>query len=313
MERLPHDRSSLLWNGHILDGSPTSLFIESMDGWIDAMLFDEQGGGSGSKGIIKANIIVKEDGVICGKPIINRLIERHFSKCAISWNIDEGEDVKSGQIIVTITGESIEILRIERIMLNILGNLSGIATNTNNWTKKSSNIKLAATRKTDWGLLDKWAIHVGGGLTHRLNRNDALMMKENDFISLKFHNESNSETIKRVMSNIIITQEEFVIVEVQNLIDAIIVVDVWKNILNKSNKIVLLLDNVGPKIAKNISLSLSSKNLRDYCILEGSGNIDMNSLEEWSESEIELISSSGLNRGVRPLDLSMIFEEDTNV
>ncbi len=68
-------------------------------------------------------------------------------------------------------------------MLNILGNLSGIATNTEKWVKIVPQIKVAATRKTDWGLMDKWAVNVGGGYTHRLNINDAMMLKENDFAS----------------------------------------------------------------------------------------------------------------------------------
>jgi len=309
MAGLPHDRSKLLWNGNIVTGEPTSLFIKSMDRWIDAMVFDEQGGGDGSSEIVKGKIIVKENGIICGRPMINRLIERHFPTCKVSWNIIEGDEVEKGMIILEILGKSVEVLRIERIMLNILGNLSGIATNTKRWSKKSSMMKIAATRKTDWGLLDKWAVHIGGGLTHRLSRNDALMLKENDFTSLRFQGESNSETIARVMSELSRNEGDFTIVEVQNLEDAIIVTDIWKNILHMNDKIVLLLDNMGPEQAKKVSLSWEKRDLRDYCILEGSGGIKLNSIEKWCDSRVELVSSSSLNRGVDPLDLSMIFEE----
>ena len=62
--------------------------------------------------------------------------------------------------------------------------MSGIATNTASWVSQAGSMGVACTRKTDWGLLDKWAVHVGGGLTHRLSRADALMIKENDLAAL---------------------------------------------------------------------------------------------------------------------------------
>ena len=308
MVELPHDRSKLLWDGNIVTGKPTSFFIQSMDGWLNAMVFDEQGGGDGSQKLVRGKVILKEDGIICGQPVINRLVQRHFPACAVSWSVVEGEEVKKGENILDITGKSVEVLKIERILLNILGNMSGIATNTNKWSKKASMLKVAATRKTDWGLLDKWAVHIGGGLTHRLSRNDALMLKENDFISLNTKDETNSETIRRVVSELKTYQGDFIIIQVQNLEEAFIVVNVWKNILNKENRIVLLLDNIGHDQAKIVSISLEKDGLRDYCILEGSGNVGFNSLEKWSDSGVDLISSSALNRGNRPLDLTMILE-----
>ena len=79
MGDMPHDRSHLLWEGDMENGSATPLFLKSMDGWINSMIFDEQGGGSGPKNIIKGKIISKDEGVLCGKPIVNRLLEIHFS------------------------------------------------------------------------------------------------------------------------------------------------------------------------------------------------------------------------------------------
>ena len=192
-------------------------------------------------------------------------------------------------------------------MLNILGNLSGIATNTREWVRRAAPVKVAATRKTDWGILDKWAVHVGGGLTHRLNRGDAMMLKENDFASMKLKNEDDIDTLTRVISHIEY-KGDFVIIEVQNLKNSLIIVDLWKNYLNRDSKIILLLDNMGPKLSKKVSLSLKEANLREYCILEGSGNIVLDSIIKWSDSEVEVVSSSRLNRGISPLDLTMIFE-----
>ena len=80
-------------------------------------------------------------------------------------------------------GECGEMLRCERIVLNILGRLSGISTNTARWVAIAGPMGVASTRKVDWGLLDKWAVHVGGGLTHRLSRADALMIKDSEVLA----------------------------------------------------------------------------------------------------------------------------------
>ena len=65
--------------------------------------------------------------------------------------------------------------------MNLITRLSGIASTTSKWREQLGGVSLAATRKTNWGILDKWAVHIGGGLTHRLDRSDGLMIKENDF------------------------------------------------------------------------------------------------------------------------------------
>jgi len=72
--RLPHDRSDLLWSG----GEPTALFLDSIDRWVDAMVADEHGGGMGPDRLVQANITAKAEGLLCGRPIADRLLERHF-------------------------------------------------------------------------------------------------------------------------------------------------------------------------------------------------------------------------------------------
>ena len=78
----------------------------------------------------------------------------------------------------------------------------------------------------------------------------------------------------------------------------------------KDNKIVLLLDNIDIDTVKKISKKLIKNKLREYCILEVSGGIDIDSLEDWNNTDIEVISSSKLNRGVNPIDLSLLFEKE---
>ena len=193
--------------------------------------------------------------------------------------------------------------------------MSGISTNTRKWVERLPNVKIAATRKTDWGLMDKWAVNVGGGYTHRLNRGDALMIKENDFAASKKKGELYIDTIGRVINEIDdLKIHDFIVVEVQNLNEAMIVAESWVkkiNISKKISKIVLLLDNISIDTVKQISKALVKENLRKYCILEASGGINIDSLEYWADTDIEVISSSKLNRGVPPLDLSMLLDRES--
>ncbi len=175
MNSLPHDRSWLLGKAE-----PTALFLDSMDRWIDAMVADEHGGGDSSSEPIVGTIRAKASGII--------------DECEVTWNVNEGDNVKIADAVLTISGPAVQVLRCERIMLNLLGRMSGIATNTASWVSQARSMGVACTRKTDWGLLDKWAVHIGGGLTHRLSRADALMIKENDLAALapEIDNETDS-------------------------------------------------------------------------------------------------------------------------
>jgi len=304
---LPHDRSRLL----VEQGIPTELFVNSIDRWIETMVADDRSGGHKVSRIVNAKIIAKEKGFVCGHLVIDRLIQNYTNSCSLQWTVEEGEKVKPGVIVLNINGDSSEILKIERVLLNIIGKLSGITTSTSKWISASRNIGIACTRKTEWGLLDKWAVHIGGGLTHRLDREDALMLKENDFSSAKKEYEGTIEVIERVISEIDLgIDSSFIIVEVQNEEQAMAATKIWK--LQNENKniqpIVLLLDNMDISEINNVVTKLESLNLRKWCILEGSGGISLDSISKWDDSGVDLISTSALNRGVSPIDFSLIIE-----
>tara|TARA_Y100001970_G_scaffold59553_2_gene75817 strand:+ start:34094 stop:35068 length:975 start_codon:yes stop_codon:yes gene_type:complete len=302
---LPHDRSSLLWK----DGSATNLFTNSIDRWIDAMVADEHGGGSSSDEIIIGIVRAKKTGLLSGCCVVDRLATRHFDCCSINWNYKEGSSLEIGDTVLSITGPAHEILRIERILLNILGRLSGIATNTSHWVIGADSISVACTRKTEWGLLDKWAVHVGGGLTHRLDRSDAIMIKENDLPAMSPEIGDECDAIADVVRKIDLeVNANFCVVEVRNYQQAKTAVRIWsENQIERGGleKIVLLLDNMGPKGCAEVNLKLEKEDLRSWCILEGSGNVIIEDLKKWAESGVDLVSTSALNRGVSPLDLSM--------
>lgn len=304
----PHDRSRLLSE----DSVPTTFFVDSMDRWIETMVADDRGGDDGFSTLVNAKVIAKENGIICGHAIIERLVENYTNNCSIEWMIKEGEKITCQNTVLEIEGESAEILKIERVLLNILGRLSGISTSTYNWVSMTKKMGIACTRKTDWGLLDKWAVHIGGGLTHRLDRKDALMLKENDLASIKNKNENDLDALRRIVLDINLDlNSEFTVIEVQNIDQAVVAATAWLELqksYTKTDPVVLLLDNMEISQVVKIIDKLKKLNLREWCILEGSGGIGKDSIIDWETSGVDLISTSAVNRGVAPLDLSLIIE-----
>jgi len=305
---LPHDRSRLL----IDDRVPSEIFSQSMDRWIETMLADDVSEEGGTNNFVRGKLIAKEKGVICGQIVVNRMLEKHAPNCSYDWKVSEGELVKEREHILQISGASSEILKVERVMLNLLGRLSGISTTTSEWVSDSNDLQLACTRKTEWGILDKWAVHIGGGLTHRLFRSDALMLKENDFASAIESGESQNDSIKKLISEIDLEKNsKFTVIEVQNINEAILAAQTWSEKQRENSttdSVVLLLDNMGPMNARIVVTELEKLDLRKWCILEGSGGITKDSISEWSSSGVDLISTSAMNRGVKPLDISLIIE-----
>ncbi len=221
--------------------------------------------------------------------------------------LPDGKKVSNGEEIANLTGCRETILLIERSILNILGHLSGIATETKKWASKAAK-QIACTRKTTWGLLDKWAVHLGGGLTHRLTRNDALMIKENDLASMGDSDDGNEKKIAELIQSLDLSQlESFIEIEVRNEKEAITAAAMWQQSHQGiDGKLVVMLDNFGPERCKEMVAQLEDMGLRNAVLLEASGNITFETLDEWFECGVDVISTSAINRGVKPLDISMI-------
>ena len=304
---LPHDRGHLLWTA---DEGVSRLLLSSMDRWITTILADDCIDsplfGMGEK--TTATIIAKDDGLVAGTAMVDHLIQIWAPSININWHASDGKKVSIGDDIATVTGDQESILKIERSILNILGQLSGIATETKKWSTIAVK-QIACTRKTTWGLLDKWAVHLGGGLTHRLNREDALMIKENDLASMDEVSNDNNERIAKFVQELDLEQlNSFLTIEVRTEKEAITAAAIWQNTHCESgHKAVIMLDNFGPEKSKQVVSQLEDMGLRDAVYLEASGNITHEKLELWFECGIDVLSTSAINRGVKPLDMSMIF------
>ena len=306
---LPHDRRHQL----ITDDGPTDWLLESARRWITAMMADEgvHEPIESANRRTKAEIRAREKGTLAGLYVADILLKEWMPGARFSWTHSEGSKIDEGVCILTIEGGRHQILVCERIILNILGRLSGIATNTARWVEKSQ-IPLAATRKTAWGALDKSAVAIGGGLTHRIHRADALMLKENDLASTAEEGDVGPTRVRKVLRDVQIDSiGAFVTVEVQTLDEALAAAEAWaERMLNHEEgvKLNIMLDNMGPELTRDAVLDIETRGLRGYVTIEASGNIVFEELESWQSSKVDIISTSGLHRAAPPLDLTCIFE-----
>ena len=309
VETLPHDRSGLLCK----DGDylrPTSLFLASIDKWTGAMLFDDGAKGNDVGKDVEGLVLSKTSGMISGIPVIQRLVGVHFPYCELNWFVKEGEIVSNTDRVLSLRGPSSSVLNCERVLLNFLGRLSGISSQTMEWVKESSGIPVACTRKTAWGILDKWAVHVGGGLTHRLSKLDSLMVKENDLATLDPPVNDLELAVRMAVRSIdVVSNSAFAVIEVRDTEQALSAASEWSDVQSRNNmsdRIVLLLDNMGPDKCRVAHEILLNSGLRENCILEGSGGIARRDLKQWIGSGADLISTSKVNMAAPILDFSLI-------
>ena len=290
------------------------MLISSIDRWTSALLADDgvdmpfMGGNHN----VEAKIIAKSSGILAGCAAVDHMLQIWAGSLQISWSHGEGRSIGSGDEIATLFGDKDAILSLERTILNILGQLSGIATEAKKWSSKAPR-QIACTRKTIWGLLDKWAVHLGGGLTHRLTKQDAKMIKENDLAVMYPELESNGARISKFLNDV--NPEEcgaFLEVEVREEKEAIMAAFTWseKRMISGCDRLVIMLDNFEPERCKSVADELSEMGLREHVVLEASGGILLENLEDWRECGLDVLSTSTINRGTMPLDLSMLIEEN---
>lgn len=304
---LPHDRSSSLV---MADGRASPRLARSIDSWTLSLLEDDgltpPLTARGDK--ISASIKAKQYGTFAGRLVVARLVERSFPGMSIEWALDDADTLGPGDEIGVVSGGREQILKAERSLLNILGRLSGIATTARAWSL-SSSIPIAATRKTTWGLLDKWAVHLGGALTHRLNRDDALMIKENDMAAM--HPDLTPIERIRTSLRIGVNQEHgaFIVIETRDGDEALAAARTWAE-SSTEPRLTIMLDNMGPDQCRAVHDALDSEDIRSQIILEASGGVAFDDLGAWSGSAVDLLSTSAIHRGTGPLDISMLIEEE---
>ncbi len=244
----------------------------------------------------KGKIFAKQEGIIAGLFLVKRAFEMVGAE--IKLLVEEGSKVANKTPIVSFTGDINSLLQIERLALNILGRLSGIATQTDlmiNITKKyNPNIRICATRKTAPGLAkyDKYAITKGGGDTHRFNLSDMILLKENHLKMFK----SITEAIEKAKNKTSFSKK--IEVEVKNKEEALEAVTAGADII--------MLDNFKPVNVKLVIPAI--KNVNPSVLIELSGNINSENVELYAVEGVDLISSGALTHTVKNFDLTMLIE-----
>ncbi len=245
---------------------------------------------------ISAYIVAKENGIIAGLEefkFLNKDLKLRFFR-------NDGDKIKNRDVIIKIYGDAKKILERERINLNLLQRMSGIATLTNQLNNKlKNNVKIVATRKTLWGLLDKKAVSIGNGLTHRLNLNDGIIIKDNH---LKILNHDIKNALKIVKN-----KSKYIEIEVENKKQAFEAAKYIKKIIQNGNKNIyaIMLDKIKPKEIKSIIKNLKRQYLYNYVLLESSGNINENNLQEYKDCGVDIISMGQITNSAKVLNMSI--------
>ena len=259
---------------------------------------------------IEARIIARSEGILVGCAAVDHMLQIWAGGISISWSHGDGRSVASGDEIAVLRGDREAILAMERPILNLLGQLSGIATEAKKWASIAPG-QIACTRKTIWGVLDKWAVHLGGGLTHRLSKTDAMMIKENDLATMYPDIDGHGPRIVKFLGEVSPADcGAFLEVEVREDKEAIMAAFTWseRRMIDGLDRLVIMLDNFNPERCKSIADELTEMGLRDAVWLEASGGILLENLEDWRECGLDVLSTSTINRGTKPLDVSMLVD-----
>ena len=239
----------------------------------------------------EAVIIAKQDGIIAGLEEAKALFE-HFG-VKVELKAKDGDEVKKGYVVIELRGNARSILLVERTALNIIGRMSGIATQVRRLMKKvravNPNVRIAGTRKTLLKPLDKRAILLGGGESHRFSLSDAVLIKDNHLALVPLE-----EAIKRAKAFSIYKVVE---VEVESLEDALKAA--------KAGADIIMLDNMTPEQIEEVLEALKREGLRERVKIEVSGGITEENIESYAKLDIDVISLGALTYSVKNFDVSL--------
>lgn len=262
---------------------------------------------------VRAKIIAKEDGILAGAEEVEYFLmksdenfrPRVSGKFSVDLKKKDGDVLKNGDVVMEISAGVHDLLAAERVLLNLLMRMSGVATKTRRIVDKVAEygILIVPTRKTLWGLLDKKGVVVGGGGTHRLNLCDAVLIKDS-------HLDLMGRDTYRVLKNLGESKPDcrFVEVETENAKEAVnaakfLSVDLSTYKLNTIG--VIMFDNMAPSDIKAAVDELKKADLYERLLFEASGGINEANVIEYAKTGVDIISMGELTNGVRSLDMSM--------
>ncbi|MBI3990472.1 MAG: carboxylating nicotinate-nucleotide diphosphorylase [candidate division NC10 bacterium] len=259
----------------------------------------------------RAEMVANEAGILAGLDELVWFYRRHG--LALERLKADGDLVHPGEAVLRAEGDLKTLLALERTGLNLLQRMSGIATLTRRLQERirhrSPTTFVVATRKTPWGLLDKRAVHLGGGGTHRLGLWDTILIKNNHLKALaSSEEEAVPLAVKRAWSHR--GQAVFIEVEVTGLPGALAAARTFRELQNGQAPFpcVMMLDNVTPEDAERIILALRDQGLYDHVLIEASGRIAGESIEAYAAAGVDAISVGALTHSAKALDLHQVLE-----
>lgn len=242
---------------------------------------------------VRGDLLCKEDGIIAGLSVIHLIVENFINGIEFYSNYEDGNEIKSGQFIGTFNGDVREILKYERVLLNFLQRMSGVATLTNKFVQriKGTKAKILDTRKTipGWRYLDKLAVKIGGGENHRFGLYDMFLIKDNHIFAaggikqaIQLCKEFNRQTGNQFKIE----------VEVKNLLEL-------KEAIEEGVDRVML-DNFSLESIKDAVKLVNGK-----VEIEVSGGVNLDTVRDIAECGVDFISIGVLTHSAKALDISL--------
>jgi nicotinate-nucleotide pyrophosphorylase (carboxylating) len=248
----------------------------------------------------QAYILIKEDGILAGVDIAKQTFLKADPELQIAVLIQDGARVKKGDIVMRISGNVRSLLIAERVVLNFLQRLSGIATMTSRYVEivKDLGVEIADTRKTTPGLriLEKYAVRMGGGRNHRLDLSDAILIKDNHFAALRALGMSYSEIVAKARQGatqgIKVEAEATTVEEVREAVEA--------------GADIIMLDNMSIEdMTRAVNL------IAGRAEVEASGGFNLDNIRAAAGTGVDFISVGALTHSYKSLDISLELEVQT--
>jgi len=264
-------------------------------------------------------IVIKEEGILAGIGLAKQVFRRVDPQLKVELLLEDGARVKPGSKAARVTGSLASILKGERVALNFLQRLSGIASETSRYVEsvRGLPVRIMDTRKTTPGLrsLEKYAVRVGGGRNHRMNLGEGILIKDNHLAALRKQGLSIKEIVARARQNAppslpeslpsslrgakrrsnLQARQIQVEVEVGTVQEALEAVEAGADIV--------MLDNMDIE-----NMREAVKSIQGRALVEASGGITLDNVRAVAETGVDFISIGALTHSVRALDISLEFE-----
>jgi nicotinate-nucleotide pyrophosphorylase (carboxylating) len=242
----------------------------------------------------KASIVVKAKGIIAGVEVAKQVFLKVDPELKMAILIEDGTEVKPGDIVAKIEGRVASILKAERVALNFLQRLSGIASETCHYVQavKGLPVQITDTRKTTPGLrtLEKYAVRVGGGKNHRTHLGDGILIKDNHLAALRRQGLSIKEIVIKAHQKA--PPELKIEVEVKTTQEAVEAAEAGADII--------MFDNMGLE-----DMRQAVQLIKGRALIEASGGITLDRVRAVAETGVDLISIGALTHSVKALDISL--------